>query len=231
MASRDTVGEPNPGWRKSLRSIEAAAIAGVVAAVGWVYALNRLLEGPDIDATEDEIARYYADVGTGWDTLIVLQVLVFGTIGFLWFVGVVRNRVGPDAPRLFDTVFFGGGILFAGLLFVGAAALAAPFLLSEIGGAEVSAGAAAMVRSFALVVLAVFTPRIGALFVFSSSTLGLRSGVLPRWLAYVGYAVGGALLINVTFFSPSVYVLPGWIAIVSIELLLNRGRRSASAGS
>ena len=35
------------------------------------------------------------------------------------------------------------------------------------------------------------------MFMFSSSTMFLRTGVLPRWLAYVGYVVGLVLLLSV----------------------------------
>ena len=209
------------GWRASLRSIEAAAVAGLVAAIGWVYALVRLLDGPGVDASDEEITRYFSDPDTGWDTLFVLQVLVIATAGFLWFIGVIRNRVGQAAPTLFDTVFFGGGILVAGMIFVGSAALAAPFILAD-RGMDVDPGAASMIRSYALVVLAVFAPRVAALVVFSSSTLGLRTGVLPRWMIIIGYVVGFVMLLNVTFYSPSVYIFPGWIALVSLVLLFHR---------
>lgn len=133
MTEKEAVdrGQPVSGWRASLRSIEAAAVAGIVAALGWVYALVRLLEGPNVDASESEIADFFAHPNKGWDTLIILQVLVVATAGFLWFIGVIRNRIGEAAPKLFDTVFFGGGILFAAFIFVGTAALAAPFILAE----------------------------------------------------------------------------------------------------
>ena len=138
-------------------------MAGLVAAVGWAFALVRLLDGPGVDATEDEILRFYSDPDVGWDTFFVLQILFVATAGFLWFVGVIRKRVGISVPKLFDAVFFGGGILLAGLMFVGAAALAAPFVLADLGGVAVDPSVAAMTRSFAQVTLEVFTPRIAAL--------------------------------------------------------------------
>jgi hypothetical protein len=224
MTDRESAGDVTSltGWRRALRSIEAAAIAGIVAAVGWVFALVRLLDGPGVDASEAEITQFFADPDTGRDTLLVLQILVIATVGFLWFIGVIRGRIGDPAPKLFETVFFGGGILYAGLLFVGAAALAAPFVLADIGGMDVEAGSAAMARSFARVMLGVFASRVAALVVLSTSTLGLRTGVLPRWLILAGYLVGVGILVNVTFFTPSVYAFPGWIALVSLVLLLRR---------
>jgi hypothetical protein len=224
MSLRDPNSDPSKGpslWRTA-RSIEAAAVAGIFAAAAWSYGLTRLLQGPGPTAPEDEIAAFFSRPDVGWDVMVVLQVLVLGTAGFLWFVGVIRSRIRADAARLFDTVFFGGGVLFAGLLFVGTAALAAPFVLVDRGRAELDPSTAALIRSFATVVLAVFAPRVAALFVFSLSTLAARTRVLPRWLVLLGYAVGLALLVNVTFFSPNVYVFPGWMALVSTVLLVRR---------
>lgn len=75
----------------------------------------------------------YADPSAGTASLIWVQVLVFATIAFLWFVGVVRGRLGDREPKLFGTVFFGASILLAGLLFVGASFLVAPAVLVSVG--------------------------------------------------------------------------------------------------
>ena len=111
-------------------------------------------------------------------------------------------------------------------MFVGLAALATPFVLVDRGTVGVDPAAAAMTRSFALVTLGVFAPRIAALFVFSSSTLGIRTGVLPRWLAILGYVLGVLLVVDVTISTPSGYALPTWIALVSIVLVFHRSPRS-----
>ncbi|MCP4967534.1 MAG: hypothetical protein GY926_20160 [bacterium] len=203
-------------------------MAGLVAAIGWVYALARLLDGPEVNASEAEILSYYGGGDLGRETLLILQVLFIATAGFLWFVGVIRGRIGASIPKIFDTVFFGGGILLAGLMFVGTASLTAPLILVELGDVAVDPGAAAMIRSFAFVLLGVFATRISALFVFSLSTLGLRTGVMPRWLAIVGYLLGVGLLLDVTFSSPSLYAFPVWLALVSIVLVFHRHRGVAA---
>jgi hypothetical protein len=45
----------------------------------------------------------------------------FAGIAFLWFVGVVRDRIGEAEDRFFATVFLGSGLLFVGMLFVASA--------------------------------------------------------------------------------------------------------------
>jgi len=116
------------GWRR-LRSIQGAAVAGIVAAVGWVVALGALLDVPGPTSTDAEITAYYAAHAGSARPLVFLQILVIATIGFLWFIGVIRHRLGAAEPKLFGTVFLGGGILLAGLMFVGVAAAATPAIL------------------------------------------------------------------------------------------------------
>lgn len=203
-------------------SIEAAAIAGIICAVGWSLSLRGLLSAPGLDAAEAEITTYYADAGNGTTAVVWLQVLVVSTIAFLWFVGVVRGRLGDSEPKLFGTVFFGSSILLAAVLFVGASLLAAPAVLASVGDTAPDPGAAALTRSAAAIVLSVFAPRIATLVMFSTASLGRATGAFPGWLIWGTYAVGVIELLNVSFATPTVYLVPAWIAVVSVVLLVRR---------
>lgn len=208
--------------RRRLVSIEAAAIAGIVCAVGWAVSLWGLLRVPAMGASEDEIREYYANGGHGAATILWLQVLVMSTIAFLWFVGVIRGRIGDREPRLFGTVFFGSSILLGVLLFIGAALLAAPTVLASAGDQTPDPGAVSLIRAVAAVVLSVFAPRVATLVMFSTASLGRATGALPKWLVWLTYIIGVAEFVNVSIGTPSVFVVPTWIGLVSVELLLRR---------
>ena len=208
--------------RRRLLSIEAAAIAGIVCAIGWSLALRGLLSAPGIGATDDEVLEYYSNRSNGTAAIIWLQVLVVATIAFLWFVGVVRGRIGDREPRLFGTVFFGSSVLLAALLFVGTALLAAPAMLLTVGDRIPDPDAVALTRSAAAIVLSVFAPRIATLLMFSTASLGRATGALPKWLIWVTYIVGAYEFVNVSIDAPTVYTVPLWIAAVSIVLLVRR---------
>ncbi len=62
---------------------------------------------------------------------IALNLLPFAGIAFLWFIGVVRDRLGEGEDRFFATVFLGSGLLFVAMLFVSGADASA--LLVEPG--------------------------------------------------------------------------------------------------
>jgi len=208
--------------RRRFASIQAAAIAGIICAAGWSLSLRGLLASPDTDAPDAEIIRFYADPTARPPAVMLLQLLVVSTIAFLWFVGVVRGRLGDNEPKLFGTVFFGASILMAGLLFIGTALLAAPSVLVEIGGKPPDPGAASLTRAAAAAILSVFAPRIATLVMFSTAGLGRSTGALPQWLVWLTYGVGTASFVNVTIARPTIYVFPAWIALVSVVLLLRR---------
>jgi uncharacterized membrane protein YkvI len=208
--------------RRRVASIEAAAIAGIVCAIGWAISLRGLLNVPGIDASDSEINEFYADSSNGTAAIIFLQILVVSTIAFLWFVGVVRGRLGDREPRLFGTVFFGSSILLAALLFVGAALLAAPSVLVAVGDRTPDPAAVSVTRAAAAVVLAVFAPRIATLVMLSTASLGRATGALPNWMVALTYVIGVLAFVNVSVATPTVFAVPAWIALVSVVLLVRR---------
>lgn len=197
----------------------------MVSAIGWSLGLRGLLQTPAVDATDAEIVSFYADDNAGRNAVLWLQVIVVATIAFMWFVGVVRSRVGDREPRLFGTVFLGGAVLLAATLIIGAAALAAPSIVTELGGQVVDPGAASMFRSFAAITLSVFAPRFTALVMLSTASLGRATHALPMWLIVSSYVLGVVELVNVTVSEPLVFVFPAWLALVSVVLLVRHPSR------
>ena len=63
---------------------------------------------------------------------------------------------------------------------------------------------------------------MGSLFIFSASTLGLRTGAFPRVIGLLGYAVGLALIVPLPFIPPVRYLFPAWVGASSFVLLLRK---------
>ncbi len=209
-------------WRRRFASIQAAAVAGIVCAAGWSLSLRGLLAAPGITATDAEIGDFYAEQANATIALVWLQVLVFSTLAFLWFVGVVRGRIGDREPKLFGTVFLGASILLAALLFLSAALLAAPAIQVAVADKAPDPGAVSLLRSAAAGVLTVVLPRVATLVMFSTASLARATKTLPQWLVLLTYAVGVYELVNVTVDTPGIYLVPAWIAVVSVVLLVRR---------
>jgi hypothetical protein len=62
--------------------------------------------------------------------------------------------------------------------------------------------------------------RMAAVFTFSTSTIGHRLGVLPRWLALLGYLVALTLLLVTGSVAWSELVFPMWALVVSLYILV-----------
>ncbi len=225
-------GAPRPAGRFAwATSIEVAAVAGLVCAVSWSLGLRGLLDRPGIDASPAEITRFYADPDAGGPVGLLLALMILGTVAYLWFVGVVRSRLGERESRLVGTVFLGASVLLTGLVLTGASALAAPSILAQAADQPVDPGAAAMFRSLAVIVLSVFTARVATLVMFSLATLARQTGALPRWAVAVTYLLGVVEFVNVTLAEPRLYVFPAWIAFVSVLLLVRRVQAPPAAAA
>ena len=139
MMSEDRWDSGSTRWahiRENLRSVEAAAIAGIVHSILLIIALTILLATPNIGASQEEIEAYYQNPSLDARGMLAFNLVVFSMIGFIWFVAVIRHRIGEREPRFFATIFFGGGILYAALTLIGTAVLAAPLVLIEVAGRD-----------------------------------------------------------------------------------------------
>src|SRR6478735_4612724 len=99
---------------RAITTPRSAAFAGVVFAVlfGTSMVLLRLSipESPLMQTALSDSARTRLGAALG--------LMPIAGIAFLWFVGVVRDRVGDLEDRFFSTVYLGSGLLFLAMLFV-----------------------------------------------------------------------------------------------------------------
>lgn len=216
-------------WRRRLTSVEAAAFSGLICGIGWIVALRGLFSSPGVGSSQQEIADYYTQEAAGSISLY-LALVVLGTIGFLWFVGVVRSRLAGRENPMVGTVFLSSSVLLSGLMLVGAAAVGAPSFLLVVGDQVPDPGASQMFRAAGVVILAVFVPRVATLVMFSAASLSRSAQVLPHWLIVLTYAVGVIEFVNVTVSEPVLYVFPGWVALVATVLLVRRSTQPQVVG-
>jgi hypothetical protein len=157
---------------------------------------------------------------------LALTLLPFAGIAFLWFIGVVRDRLGEYEDRLFATVFLGSGLLFLAMLFA-SAAIAGGILIAygasptALVGSEIYAFA----RAATYVILNTYAIKMAGVFMISTGTLFLRTRVTPRWMALLGYALALILLVSISRLSGIIVVFPLWILLISIYILIGNYRR------
>jgi hypothetical protein len=206
-----------------VRSVEAAAIAGIAYAVLSFAARAILAAVPDID--DPGLIEWLSDGGNQDLLLLALNLTSVSTVAFLWFIAVIRRRVGDREDQFFSTVFVGSGIvLIASTLLATAAAVTPAIGMRLLGAEELDAAEVSVARSLGAAVALIVAPRMQAVFVFATSTVVLRSRALPRWLAWVGYGLGVVLFVVPFLTDPIGVVFPVWVMLVSVVILASRTR-------
>jgi hypothetical protein len=174
-----------------------------------------------------------ADIGSDWlktnapSASLALGLVPFAGIAFLWFTGVIRDRLGEREDKLFATVFWGSGLIFVALLFVWAATLGAIFG-SYIAAANSLIGDGVYIFGvmFMNEIIGNYTLRMAGVYMLSIGALWTRARVMPRWLTLITYIVALGFL----FFAGSVrearYLFPGWVFLISVYILVLNYRRT-----
>ncbi len=221
--------ERSPEARKALeaeRRLEtprAAGFAGLVFSVLFVVSMVLIRERPAPGSNAAQIADFYLRHDAGRVALVGVYLVPFAGIAFLWFIAAIRSHLGEREDRFFATVFLGSGLLFVGMLF--AASACAGALLVSVKFQDQpppSADTFLLARALGFAFLFIFAVRAAAVFMLVASTIGLRTGFLPRWLVLVGYVGGVVFLVSVTYIELLVLIFPAWVIAVSV-VILGRG--------
>jgi len=203
--------------RRKLKSPRAAAIAGILFAL--LYGAGMVLVRISIPT---DPAAESAWLETNSRTIsLALNFVPYSGIAFLWFIGVIRDRLGDMEDRLFATVFLGSGLLFLALTFVGAA-LAGGLLSSYmvVPSALVESGIFTYSRAVMYQILNVYAIRMAGVFMISLGTIWMRTGLMHRGWAFLTYALALVLLVSIGYSLWVTLIFPGWVLAVSVYILV-----------
>ena len=190
------------------------------------FAGSLLLLRPPRGDSGAAFARWYSGEARSTLLTVGLYAIPFAGIAFLWFIGVIRDRIGHREDRFFATVFLGSGLLFVSMIFAAAACATALVLRFEALGpfAARNPGVLQFAQALSYAFLYVYAARAAGVFVIMTSTITLRTASAPKWLAFVGYAVALALLLSIRSFQVVIMLFPAWVALLSIYILMTSGR-------
>lgn len=202
----------------TLRTPRAAAVAGVVfsALLATALVLLRLSVPPDPRVP----GMWLTDPGRRAAVVIALNLVPFAGISFLWFIGVIRDRVGQHEDRFFATVFLGSGLLFVAMLFVSAAVAGGLFVAATRSSGVPGADTLALGRDVTGSLVNVYAMRMAAVFTLTTVTIARRTKIVSRWITVAGIVAALVLLVGVGI-SPWVELLfPAWVLALSIDILV-----------
>ena len=205
-----------------LKTPRAAAIAGIVFSVLMISGLLLLrisIQGNPLEAD--------TWLKTGSGTLVrTLYMVPFAGITFLWFIGVIRDRLGELEDQCFATVFLGSGLLFVAMLFASAAVAGGIIIAYRARPAALLESATySFARDLAYEIMNLYAVKMAAVFMISTSTLAIRTGIIAHWIALLGYAFAIFLLLSGRYVAWTIMVFPLWVLLVSIYILIDNLRR------
>ena len=194
-----------------------APLVGVAYVVLMVASFVVGGDTPPIEDSGEEIITFYQDN----DAKVIASLLLLGlsAVLFLFFAGLVRSflRVREGETGWLSAVAFGGAIVSAtGMLIFGGLGFT---LVDGSDSLPPTAMQAINALNYDL-----FLPLVAgmAAFLFATGLSGVRSGALPRWLAWIALIFGVALFTPIGFFVFLASLL--WVLAASIWML--RGPRT-----
>jgi len=205
-----------------LKAPRAAAVAGILFSVLLIAAL--LLFRLSVRADPLEAGAWLkASSGT---VAFTLYLVPFAGIAFLWFIGVLRDRLGELEDRFFATVFLGSGLLFLAMLFASAAVAGGIIIAYRARPAALLDSATyTFARDVDYEIMNLYAVKMAAVFMISTSTLAIRTGIIAHWIALLGYAFAIFLLLSGRYVAWTIMVFPLWVLLVSIYILIDNLRR------
>lgn len=208
-----------------LKTPRAAALAGILFTV--LFTSSDVLIRLSIPANPADAGVWLEErAGT---VSLALSLLPFAGIAFLWFIGVVRDRLGHLEDQFFSTVFFGSGLLFLAMTFI-SAALAGGVIATY--GLEhstfIESGMYTFMRTVVYRIANIYAIKMASVFMFSLATIWVRTGLMPRWLAFFTFVLALGLLLIITASLWVMLIFPAWVGAVSTYILVSNLRTPSS---
>ena len=197
-----------------LRTPRAAAVAGILFSVLLfvIFGLVRIsLPGDPFEpgAWLENSLLYVT---------LAMHLVPFAGVAFLWFMGVLRDRLGEREDQFFATVFLGSGLLLLAMLFSATAVVGAIIIAFHASHETLEHSATFHFgRGLAYGMINIYLLKTASAFMITTSTIALYTHLTPRWLAIGGYVIAVVLLID--YLGWSLMVFPFWILLISLSIL------------
>jgi hypothetical protein len=214
---------PEERGRSLRRAATITAVVGAIHAVLFVVSFFLLARLPGPDATDQDILAYYASDSASLPSLVGLYIMPFAAIAFMWFIVALRMWEAISVRRenpLLSNLQLVSGILYVAILSVGTTAQGVLAASVAYASGAIDPVVARQFPHFGSTLIIVFAIRMAAIFVFTTSSIGLSSGVLPRWFAYVGFAAGVFMLLSATLQPALMLVFPTWLLGLSMVMFI-----------
>ncbi|MFC1506725.1 hypothetical protein ACFLQ6_06610 [Thermoproteota archaeon] len=197
------------------RTPRGAAIAGIIFAVLFgISQILVLLSLPEISSDRLE----WLGAGT---VSLALTLVPFAGIAFLWFLGVVRERLGELEDQFFSTLLLGSALLYLAMIFIAASIAGALLTIYAFDpGILINSGVYTFARILAFNIHSIYAVRMSGMFMIVSGIIWIRTRTMPRWLSFITFILALVLLISIGFTIWITLIFPAWVFLVSVYILI-----------
>jgi hypothetical protein len=208
---------------RRLKTPRAAALAGIAFSILLIVSL--VLIRISVPERLDDSGDWLEDNAS--QIAFAIELIPFAGIAFLWFLGVVRDRLGEYEDRFFSTVFFGSGILFTAMTFVSAATAASLLSIYAIEPDVLpQTPTYTFNRIFMFQIINVYGLRMAGVFMMSLATIWVRTKLMPRLLVFLTYGLALVILFGIDLSLWFSLVFPGWVFVISVMILIYNFRKN-----
>jgi len=193
-------------------------LTGIVAVVLWIVGTFTLFKDePGGDASPEELATYFAD--DAGRLLAGAFFFMLGVAAFLWFVGTLRAELAQAEGGVGRVagIAAAGGVATASMLF----GLVAPHAAGALQAQNEDRGPSPS-SADALTALGdgfFMAAELAAIVLVAATAVAvLRTGVLPRWVAWVSLVLAVWLVIAPIGWLALLFGFPAWTVLVSVLL-------------
>jgi len=205
----------------------AGAVAGVLFAV--LFGVSVVLIRLSVPADSADVSAW-TESARGRASL-AMRLIPFACIFFLWFVGVMRDRLGAAEDKFFATVTLGSALVFVALTFASAALAWGLFDSYRIGASDSIPGTQALplgvylfVRSVTNQAFNIYAVKMASVFMLSLGTLWRSTRVMPGVLSWITYLLALGMLVTFGQSRWMLLVFPTWVLFVSVYILITNLR-------
>lgn len=184
------------------RSTPLSSTLGALAGVGFALLLffGVFIVDPLREATDQQLLTWWSDSGKLRDNIISMYMLVAAGPLFLVFLAQLcqRLRSAGESAESWSRLVFGAGVTFAALLAVtafsrGVVAQSIRFSDEPVPGPDTLRYATALSQA----AFSVGAVPFATIAVATASAIIVRTGVLARWLGWLGFVVSALSLLLV----------------------------------
>jgi hypothetical protein len=202
---------------------------GILAVVLWAIAFVYGNDSPDTNDSNAKITTWLASNSHQNSQITGFFLFLAGTLCVIGFFAAVRERMAAGGYPDTGALTLGAGVASAVMGLLAITLFTAPsFVASDTSSTDVLPSTFRVLNDMGYMCW-VASAAIGAIVVWATSAVALRTGLLPRWYGWLGVLVGIVQLFAIFFIPILLWWL--WILVTGALLTLRRAAVTAPLGT